>query len=75
MGGDSGTFVGTNGKRVLHFCEGFEAGRIVSLKLPKPCCSHKGRACLRIKLTEREEGKTKAEEERNRFLVTATDNP
>lgn len=35
MGSEPGAFTGVNGKRVLHFWESFEAGRIVSLKLLK----------------------------------------
>lgn len=35
MGREPGAFTGVNGKRVLHFWESFEAGRIVSLKLLK----------------------------------------
>ena len=54
LGGKPGTLAGVTGKRMLHFCKGTEAGRIVSLKLPKPCGYHKRRIYLRIKLTERE---------------------
>ena len=36
--------------------EDYKAVRIVLLLLQKPCCHHRGRICLRIKLTQREEG-------------------
>lgn len=56
MDGNPGTFAGAQGKRVVHFWEGFEADRIFSLNLLKPCC-YKGEFCLRMKLTFlREEG-------------------
>ena len=36
--------------------EGYKAVRIVLLLLQKSCCHHRGRICLSIKLTQREEG-------------------
>lgn len=63
MGSEPGAFAGVNGKRVLHFRESFEAGRIVSLKLLKSSWDKKRLFCLRTKTTHRvrKERKTKTE--------------
>ena len=44
------------GERCYILGEGYKAVRIALLLLQKPCCYHRGRICLRIKLTHREEG-------------------